>query len=44
MRKIGGRVSGMGRAIRGVSLVRQEMLHVTSNIQNYLMFEVIEGR
>ena len=41
MRKTGG--GGMGRAIRGVSLVRQEMLHVTSNIQNYLMFEVIEG-
>ena len=31
------------QALRRVALLRQEMLHVTSNFQNYLMFEVLEG-
>jgi gamma-tubulin complex component 3 len=35
--------SSIVRALRNVALVRQEMLHVTSNFQNYLMFEVLEG-
>ena len=38
-----GRTGSIAKALRKVALARQEMLHVTSNIQNYLMFEVLEG-
>ncbi|GMI01301.1 hypothetical protein TrVE_jg13013 [Triparma verrucosa] len=38
--EVGGTIK---KALRKVALARQEMLHVTSNIQNYLMFEVLEG-
>ncbi|GMH60283.1 hypothetical protein TL16_g03017 [Triparma laevis f. inornata] len=38
--EVGGTIK---KALRKVALARQEMLHVTSNIQNYIMFEVLEG-
>ena len=43
LRASSGASGSITKALRKVALARQEMLHVTSNIQNYLMFEVLEG-